>query len=65
MSNPSNIRFAQFFHRRNPDESFESICGLCFQSVATAGSKDALKVGESVHICLTPNWFKAASEKTM
>ena len=52
MSNPRNIRFAQFFHRRNPNESFDSVCGLCFQTVATADSKDALGPSESVHICL-------------
>jgi hypothetical protein len=51
MPNASGMRFAQFFHRRNKDASFDSICGLCFSTVATAEAEPDLHLRELAHQC--------------
>jgi hypothetical protein len=51
MPNGSGMRFAQFFHRRNKDASFDSICGLCFLTVALAEAEPELHLRELAHQC--------------
>jgi hypothetical protein len=42
---------ASFAHRRNPDESFDSICTKCFQTVACEDSEGKLIAREEHHSC--------------
>ena len=51
MSNLKSIRFSQFFHRRNADATIDSICGLCFQTAASAMNVDELRAQEAHHRC--------------
>ena len=51
MSNSSGIYFAQFFHRTNADATIDSICGLCFNTVASAIKDEELRVQEAKHRC--------------
>ena len=51
MSNLRNIYFSQFFHRRNPDATIDSICGVCFETIATAVDRAALEMEELTHYC--------------
>ena len=43
MSNPRSIRFSQFFHRRNADATIDSICGVCFLTVASAMNEEEVR----------------------
>jgi hypothetical protein len=47
----SELRYAQFFYRSNPDGTTDSICGICFNTVVTARLFAQLKTGEMVHKC--------------
>jgi hypothetical protein len=40
-----------FYHRKNNAESFDSICGKCFQTVATRNTEEELKAAEDIHVC--------------
>jgi hypothetical protein len=40
-----------FPHRRNPDGSFDSICRVCFATVARCNTEDELKEMERNHVC--------------
>jgi hypothetical protein len=40
-----------FAHRRNPDESFDSICTTCFQTIATENGEGKLIAHEERHTC--------------
>ena len=51
MSNSSGIYFAQFFQRTNADATIDSICGLCFNTVASAIKDEELRVQEAKHRC--------------
>jgi hypothetical protein len=51
MSNLKSIRFTQFFHRLNADSTFDSICSLCFRTVAAAADKEFRRIEESAHTC--------------
>jgi hypothetical protein len=51
MSNLGSIRFYQFFHRRNADATIDSICGLCFNTAASALSEEELRAQEAHHRC--------------
>lgn len=55
MSNSRGIHFAQFFHRLNLGATFESICGLCYQTVAKAAHKEGLRPDEAAHSCSRSN----------
>lgn len=51
MSNLRSIHFTQFFHRRNADATIDSICGLCFNTAASAMNVDELRAREAHHRC--------------
>jgi hypothetical protein len=53
MSARKSSCFAQYFHRRNSDGSFDSICGLCFLTVANGASREKLVTEEATHLCRT------------
>jgi hypothetical protein len=40
-----------FPHRRNPDGEYESICRICFATVATTADEAELLAHERTHIC--------------
>jgi hypothetical protein len=42
-----------FPHRRNLDGTYDSICTLCFQTVATEGVESELLEAEKSHVCST------------
>jgi hypothetical protein len=46
-----SLRFAQYFYRSNLDGTVDSICGLCFWTVATAKTFAQLKPSENAHRC--------------
>ena len=52
MSDIRSVYFHQFFRRRTANSSFDSICGLCFETVATAIDKGVLESMELAHSCL-------------
>jgi hypothetical protein len=47
MRKQSNI----FPHRKNQDGSWDTICTVCFGTVATRSHESALAQEEEVHIC--------------
>jgi len=49
MHSPSNVR--QFLHRRNDDESLDSVCLECLQTIASVTREDSLAEFEREHIC--------------
>lgn len=49
---------ARFFHRANPDGSFDSICYLCLAIVAGRQRELDLEKFERVHVC-DPNLLAA------
>jgi hypothetical protein len=51
MSDIRSIQSTQFFHRLNADSTFESICGLCFLTVAKTADKETLQPTEAAHNC--------------
>ncbi len=51
MSNARSIYFSQFFHRKNADATIDSICGLCFQTIASSMKEDELRAPEVSHRC--------------
>jgi hypothetical protein len=42
-----------FTHRPNPDGSFDSICELCFVTIASSKLEEELVIAEAKHEC---NW---------
>ena len=44
-----------FSHRHNPDGSFDSICKLCFVTIASSNLEEELAIAEAKHEC---NWRK-------
>jgi hypothetical protein len=51
MPHARNIRVTQFFHRKNPDATFDSVCGFCYSTVANTENEDDLRAKETVHRC--------------
>jgi hypothetical protein len=47
----AGVRRRIFPHKRNLDGTFESICGECFSTVASAGAEGELQVAENAHVC--------------
>jgi hypothetical protein len=47
--------YPKFARRRNRDSSIDSICTLCFQTIASADREEDLVHREEVHIC-DPDW---------
>jgi hypothetical protein len=47
----AKVHYSQFFHRKNPDSSLESICGFCYFTVGHANEQD-LPEQEKRHHCL-------------
>ena len=43
--------FLTFAHRCNPDETCDSICPRCFQTIATVRDEAELPKTESQHVC--------------
>jgi hypothetical protein len=43
--------FLQFFYRFNSNGTMDSICSLCFQTVATVGNQAELRNLEAAHHC--------------
>jgi hypothetical protein len=41
-----------FLHRANPDGTFDSICMICFHTIANAVQEDSLADAEAVHQCV-------------
>jgi hypothetical protein len=52
MSAASTEKFARFHYRPQPDGTIDSICALCFLTVATANSFDQLHQQEVNHSCI-------------
>jgi hypothetical protein len=40
-----------FPHRKNDNGTFDSICPICYRTVATASEESQLKAGEREHVC--------------
>jgi hypothetical protein len=40
-----------FPHKRKVDGRFESFCGVCFSTVASADAESELRVAEDAHVC--------------
>jgi len=49
------ISLLPFAHRKNSDGSIDSICTMCFQTIATEDSEGKLIAHEERHLC-DPNW---------
>jgi hypothetical protein len=47
----AKVTIPPFPHRRNRDGTFDSICGQCFQTVATKATEAELHVAEKDHEC--------------
>lgn len=47
----------QFVHRENRNGTFDSVCTLCFQTVATVKEETSLKKFENEHVC-DPHWVR-------
>ncbi len=47
-----NLIQRAYFHRNNPDGTYDSICLGCFLTVATATNEELLEESEAVHRCL-------------
>jgi hypothetical protein len=43
--------YTDFPHRRNPDGTFDSICKLCFATIATRDTEAELAEAERAHNC--------------
>ena len=43
--------FVSFARRRNHDQSIDSICTRCYQTIASADHAHDLDVSESTHLC--------------
>jgi hypothetical protein len=52
-----------FPHRHNEDGTFDSICPICFVTVATDESETKLRLYELAHVCnpLQVTWITQAS----
>jgi hypothetical protein len=51
----------KFPHRRNQDETRDSICRACLATVATIQNEEGLRAHERTHIC-DPLWAYRAGE---
>lgn len=51
MSNSRSVYFSQFFHRTNADATIDSICGFCFDTVASVIKEEELRLQEVNHRC--------------
>jgi hypothetical protein len=49
-----------FVHRRNDDGTCDSICIICYRTVATAVDESALTVAEDRHVCRTEDLNRLA-----
>jgi hypothetical protein len=49
--NRLNPKPASFAHRFNDDETFDSICHSCFQTVAQSAHEPDLQSVENLHVC--------------
>lgn len=47
--------FVSFARRQNRDDSVDSICTRCYQTVASSSMVKDLAVVEESHVC-NPNW---------
>ena len=52
---------AYYPHKRNKDGSFNSICLLCFRTVASQMTEDELAQEEKKHVCVTSLLTKRGS----
>jgi hypothetical protein len=43
-----------FPHRLNPDKTYDSICRLCYQTIASATIESDLTMHEGLHSCAPP-----------
>ncbi|MGD0914443.1 MAG: hypothetical protein ABR928_21325, partial [Terracidiphilus sp.] len=50
-------------HRFNADGSFDSICTLCLETVATAKIEAELSRHERVHVCNAIRMYQAAEDQ--
>jgi hypothetical protein len=50
-----------FKYRHNPDGSVDSICLVCFATVATCAREDDLVKGERIHVCYMTKTFRDAA----
>ena len=56
-------RVQRFPHRRNRDGSYDSICTLCFTTVASSETEEELGEAEAKHICDRVIPYQDESEK--
>ena len=47
-------RESRFPHRLNPDRTIDSICRVCFATVASVVDEGELARHEAVHVCIRP-----------
>lgn len=45
------VKHPDFPHKRNRDNTFDSICLKCFQTIARSSNEGDLKVVEDAHAC--------------
>lgn len=51
MEKPSVDSALEYFHRLNPDFTYESICLVCFRTVGSAVKEAQLEIAEANHHC--------------
>src|ERR1700732_4243991 len=54
----------QFSHTRNPDGSFDSICKLCFVTIASSNLEEELAIAEAKHECNWREFFENTKSQT-
>ena len=54
MSAPSGTPGGRFRHRHNRDDTWDSICTICFMTAGTAERLEDLAVNERNHKCILP-----------
>ncbi len=51
MRKVAGTRRPIFPHKRNVDGTFESFCGECFSTIASADVEGELRMAEDAHVC--------------
>jgi hypothetical protein len=51
MQKPSVDGALEYFHRLNPDFTYESICLVCFRTIGSARREADLEIAEANHHC--------------
>ena len=54
-----------FPHRKNDDGSFDSICSVCYATVASADNESELPPHESMHKCDPVRMYQASQGRSL